>query len=93
MKVKIKKWYSVASWHWQTNDENCGICRYSFEACCSNCSIPGDDCPIGIILDIFVDVLIFYFHFYSKKCSKISLYSQIFILFMIKDLYIKFSHI
>lgn len=46
MKVKIVKWNSVASWHWQTNDDNCGICRYSFEACCSNCTMPGDDCPI-----------------------------------------------
>ena len=47
MKVKIKKWCAVASWHWQTSDDSCGICRYPFEHCCANCKTAGDECPIG----------------------------------------------
>lgn len=47
MKVKVKKWHAIASWHWQTSDDSCGICRYPFEYCCANCKTAGDDCPIG----------------------------------------------
>ena len=46
MKVKIKKWTAVATWHWTANDENCGICRMQFDGCCPDCKIPGDDCPL-----------------------------------------------
>uniref|UniRef100_A0A8C7CV86 Anaphase-promoting complex subunit 11 n=2 Tax=Oncorhynchus TaxID=8016 RepID=A0A8C7CV86_ONCKI len=46
MKVKIKQWNGVASWLWMANDENCGICRMSFNGCCPDCKVPGDDCPL-----------------------------------------------
>jgi len=47
MKVKIKKWLAVAFWKWEANDGDCGICRLSFDGCCPDCRIPGDDCPLG----------------------------------------------
>lgn len=46
MKVKIKSWTAVGTWQWVSNDDTCGICRMSFEACCPDCRTPGDDCPL-----------------------------------------------
>ncbi|XP_011206642.1 PREDICTED: anaphase-promoting complex subunit 11 [Bactrocera latifrons] len=46
MKLTIKSWTGVATWRWIANDENCGICRMSFESTCPECSLPGDDCPL-----------------------------------------------
>ena len=46
MKVKIKNWTAVGTWQWVSNDDTCGICRMSFEACCPDCRTPGDDCPL-----------------------------------------------
>ncbi|CAG7729690.1 unnamed protein product [Allacma fusca] len=46
MKFKIKSWNSVAIWKWLANDDKCGICRAPFDGCCSDCKIPGDDCPL-----------------------------------------------
>ncbi|OBA23070.1 RING/U-box [Metschnikowia bicuspidata var. bicuspidata NRRL YB-4993] len=50
MKVKIKHWHGVATWHWHTqssqNDELCGICRVPFDGTCPNCKYPGDTCPL-----------------------------------------------
>ncbi|KAF0986759.1 hypothetical protein HZS_886 [Henneguya salminicola] len=46
MSVEIKKWTAVALWHWIANDITCGICRNSFDGCCTNCKTPGDDCPM-----------------------------------------------
>ncbi|XP_005989099.1 anaphase-promoting complex subunit 11 isoform X1 [Latimeria chalumnae] len=46
MKVKIRSWNGVASWLWVANDDNCGICRMAFNSCCSDCKVPGDDCPL-----------------------------------------------
>ena len=46
MKITVKKWHSVASWHWNCEDV-CGICRDSFDGCCPVCKYPGDDCPPG----------------------------------------------
>lgn len=46
MKVKVKSWTAVGTWQWVSNDDTCGICRMSFEACCPECLIPGDDCPL-----------------------------------------------
>lgn len=40
-------WVSVATWRWIANDDNCGICRMPFESCCTECTLPGDDCPLG----------------------------------------------
>lgn len=37
----------VATWRWIANDDNCGICRMQFENCCTECTLPGDDCPLG----------------------------------------------
>lgn len=44
--IFIEGWLGVAVWKWIANDENCGICRMAFEACCPDCSLPGDDCPL-----------------------------------------------
>ncbi|CAK9779798.1 RING/U-box [Cutaneotrichosporon oleaginosum] len=30
----------------EDEDEECGICRLSFESCCPACKMPGDDCPL-----------------------------------------------
>ncbi|EAL63952.1 anaphase promoting complex subunit 11 [Dictyostelium discoideum AX4] len=46
MKVTIKSiWNTVSAWHWDVNEECCGICRMAFDGCCVDCKIPGDDCP------------------------------------------------
>uniref|UniRef100_A0A0N5ADU8 Anaphase-promoting complex subunit 11 n=1 Tax=Syphacia muris TaxID=451379 RepID=A0A0N5ADU8_9BILA len=44
----IKKWSLGAAWKWNAGDENCGICRMPFEACCTDCKTPGDDCPLAL---------------------------------------------
>mmetsp|Transcript_18639 Transcript_18639/g.45866 ORF Transcript_18639/g.45866 Transcript_18639/m.45866 type:complete len:86 (-) Transcript_18639:799-1056(-) len=46
MKVEVKQLRLVAYWTWGCNDENCGICRNPFDACCPDCKTPGDDCTI-----------------------------------------------
>lgn len=43
----VVSWHGVATWRWDVNDERCGICYNAFEACCPDCSAPGDDCPPG----------------------------------------------
>ncbi|KAL6079729.1 ubiquitin-protein ligase Anaphase Promoting Complex [Balamuthia mandrillaris] len=45
LKVKITRWHGVAEWHWKVEDECCGICRMPFDSYCSNCKLPGDNCP------------------------------------------------
>ena len=62
MKVKIKKWSTVASWYWDVKEwEQCGICRSAFESCCANCNTPGDDCPIGKqINQLFIKICSFF---------------------------------
>ena len=40
-------WTGVAQWKWIANDDNCGICRNAFDGCCTDCKMPGDDCPLG----------------------------------------------
>ena len=47
-KIKIRSWAPVAIWKWNVPDEDvCGICRNPFEACCPECKVPGDDCPLS----------------------------------------------
>mmetsp|Transcript_4078 Transcript_4078/g.7161 ORF Transcript_4078/g.7161 Transcript_4078/m.7161 type:complete len:93 (+) Transcript_4078:37-315(+) len=46
MKLKVEKGRLVSSWTWNCRDDSCGICRHLFDACCSDCKLPGDDCPI-----------------------------------------------
>ncbi|KAJ1963735.1 hypothetical protein GGI12_001870 [Dipsacomyces acuminosporus] len=47
MKVTITDWRAVAGWRWDVpDDEVCGICRVAFDACCPECKVPGDDCPL-----------------------------------------------
>lgn len=29
------------------DDDVCGICQLVFEACCPDCKVPGDDCPLS----------------------------------------------
>ena len=41
------RWHAVASWTWDAQDETCGICRMAFDGCCSDCKLPGDDCPLS----------------------------------------------
>ena len=31
---------------WNANDDRCGICYMPFEACCPDCTYPGDDCTV-----------------------------------------------
>lgn len=47
MKVRITRYHGVAQWHWNIDDNCCGICRMPFEACCPDCTMPGDGCPPG----------------------------------------------
>lgn len=47
-------WISAATWRWVANDDNCGICRMPFESCCTECLLPGDDCPLGKITIFFI---------------------------------------
>lgn len=46
MKAEILKTRLVAAWTWNAGDDACGICRNAFDACCPECSTPGDGCPI-----------------------------------------------
>ncbi|ROW13469.1 hypothetical protein VPNG_04357 [Cytospora leucostoma] len=47
MKVKIKKWSAVATWHWDIPDDDvCGICQIHFDGSCPSCRFPGDDCAL-----------------------------------------------
>lgn len=39
-------WKGVAFWKWIANDDNCGICRNAFDGCCTDCKMPGDECPL-----------------------------------------------
>lgn len=50
MKVKIKSYQAVANWKWdlpEGSDDKCGICRNEFDATCTKCKFPGDECPIS----------------------------------------------
>lgn len=53
MKVTVKRWHGVATWQWGVDEECCGICRYAFEACCPDCTLPGDGCPPGTHVRLF----------------------------------------
>ncbi|KAJ5698074.1 hypothetical protein N7462_000079 [Penicillium macrosclerotiorum] len=47
MKVTLKEWNAVATWHWDMpEDEVCGICRVQFDGTCPTCKFPGDDCSL-----------------------------------------------
>nr|VZI44608.1 unnamed protein product [Spirometra erinaceieuropaei] len=46
LKMRINNWFGVGTWRWCTNDNTCGICRNTFETCCAECKLPGDDCPL-----------------------------------------------
>lgn len=47
MKVTIKQWHQVATWHWEVgSDDLCGICRVLFDGTCPECRFPGDGCPM-----------------------------------------------
>ena len=39
-------WRGVAFWKWIAKDDNCGICRNAFDGCCTDCKMPGDECPL-----------------------------------------------
>lgn len=49
VKIRIKNWHTVAEWKWNVSEENCGICQMQFDAHCTDCKIPGDDCPPGTV--------------------------------------------
>mmetsp|Transcript_6546 Transcript_6546/g.21193 ORF Transcript_6546/g.21193 Transcript_6546/m.21193 type:complete len:88 (-) Transcript_6546:100-363(-) len=42
--VYIMNVHAVATWTWGIEDEDCGICRMSFDSHCPDCVQPGDDC-------------------------------------------------
>jgi len=47
LRIKIKRLKIVGQWKWADGKEdNCGICRTSFETCCVDCKFPGDECPL-----------------------------------------------
>ncbi|VDL98216.1 unnamed protein product [Schistocephalus solidus] len=46
LSLQINNWFGVGTWRWCTNDNTCGICRNTFETCCAECKLPGDDCPL-----------------------------------------------
>lgn len=46
MRIRLKEFNGVAIWKWVTNDDSCGICRMPFDASCSECRYPGDQCPV-----------------------------------------------
>jgi anaphase-promoting complex subunit 11 len=49
MKVNIKSWRGVALWSWNVpNEEDCGICRVSFDGTCPSCKYPGEGCPLVV---------------------------------------------
>eukprot|EP00834_Sanchytrium_tribonematis_P005462 NODE_330_length_9451_cov_0.342173.p10 type:complete len:107 gc:universal NODE_330_length_9451_cov_0.342173:3980-4300(+) len=45
LKVKIKQISAIASWKYDCDQEQCGICRHTFQYGCPNCDSP-DKCPI-----------------------------------------------
>ena len=50
MKITIKKYSAVATWHWDVpEDDVCGICRVQFDGTCPTCKFPGDDCSLSTI--------------------------------------------
>ncbi|KAK0395499.1 hypothetical protein QR680_001310 [Steinernema hermaphroditum] len=48
MKIKIRRFVGVAEWKWirKSTDDSCGICLQVFEACCVDCKVPGEKCPL-----------------------------------------------
>ncbi|KAJ5580302.1 uncharacterized protein N7459_006287 [Penicillium hispanicum] len=47
MKVTLKEWNAIATWHWDMpEDEVCGICRVQFDGTCPTCKFPGDECSL-----------------------------------------------
>mmetsp|Transcript_12716 Transcript_12716/g.18375 ORF Transcript_12716/g.18375 Transcript_12716/m.18375 type:complete len:88 (+) Transcript_12716:158-421(+) len=46
MKMTVERARLVAYWTWGCSDSSCGICRRAFDACCPDCKVPGDDCPV-----------------------------------------------
>ena len=46
MKVKINKWVTVATWHWDIPEDTCTICQTAFELPCPKCKFAGDDCTL-----------------------------------------------
>mmetsp|Transcript_22540 Transcript_22540/g.44621 ORF Transcript_22540/g.44621 Transcript_22540/m.44621 type:complete len:101 (+) Transcript_22540:324-626(+) len=45
MKVEIKSVRAVAVWKWDAkSDAECSICQSPLEACCPECTKPGEDC-------------------------------------------------
>lgn len=45
--VSQRRWHGVAVWKWDVNEDVCGICRLAFDACCPDCTVPGDSCSPG----------------------------------------------
>ncbi|CAM9518597.1 unnamed protein product, partial [Choristocarpus tenellus] len=48
--LQCRRWHGVAVWKWDVNDDVCGICRLAFDACCPDCTVPGDSCSPGMVL-------------------------------------------
>ncbi|CAD6191381.1 unnamed protein product [Caenorhabditis auriculariae] len=49
LKLTVNKLNVTAEWKWtEGGEDTCGICRMEFEAACTNCKFPGDDCPLVV---------------------------------------------
>ncbi len=55
LQVELISLHAVAKWTWDVTDDCCGICRMSFDAFCTDCKLPGDDCPpvCGVCTHVF----------------------------------------
>ncbi|KAK0417937.1 hypothetical protein QR680_013288 [Steinernema hermaphroditum] len=57
LKIKVRRVVVTAKWKWvgTTDDDSCGICRMPFDACCVDCKVPGDECPVvsGVCTHMF----------------------------------------
>ena len=42
----------MAVWKWDVEEDTCGICRMPFDGPCTDCKLPGDDCPIRNSCDV-----------------------------------------
>ncbi|CCG83745.1 protein of unknown function [Taphrina deformans PYCC 5710] len=47
LRLTRSDWHAVAIWKWDVaQDDVCGICRVAYDGTCSDCKVPGDDCPL-----------------------------------------------
>jgi len=67
MKMTVERARLVAYWTWGCSDSSCGICRRAFDACCPDCKVPGDDCPVSKFENESRMTIVLFFFFFG--CS------------------------